>query len=150
MGSRACSPQASDPLRTGLSARLILERSPATFHNLREIPLHRLTVGCKNDSVSHLTSSALVDRTARGVQEASGEYLDMVQERMRKNLDGVNALVRCRSLPEFLRAQGTLFRVNMELTLTNSRRLAEISARFADNATRTAAAQVEQNVTRVA
>jgi hypothetical protein len=74
----------------------------------------------------------------------------MVQERIRKNLDGVNALVRCRTLPELLRAQGTLFRDNMELTLTNSRRLAEISARFADNATRTAAAQVEQNVTRVA
>jgi hypothetical protein len=87
---------------------------------------------------------------ARNVQEVSSECLDMVQERMRKNLDGVNALVRCRTLPELLRAQGTLFRDNMELTLTNSRRLAEISARFADNATRTAAAQVEQNVTRVA
>jgi hypothetical protein len=87
---------------------------------------------------------------AREVQEVSSECLDMMQERMRKNLDGVNALMRCRTLPEFLRAQGTLWRDNMELTLTNSRRLAEISARFADNATRTAAAQVEQNVTRVA
>ena len=50
-----------------------------------------------------------------------------------------------RTLPEFLHAQSTLWRDNMELTLTNSRRLAEISARFADNATRTAAAQVERH-----
>ena len=45
-------------------------------------------------------SSALL---ARGLQDVSGECLEMVQERLQKNLDGVNALVRCRTLPEFLR-----------------------------------------------
>jgi hypothetical protein len=85
---------------------------------------------------------------AREVQDASSECLDMVQERMRKNVDGVNALVRSRTLPEFLHAQSTLWRDNMELTLTNSRRLAEISARFADNAARTAATQLERNANR--
>lgn len=82
---------------------------------------------------------------AREVQDASSECLDMVQERIRKNVDGMNALARCRTLPEFLRVQGVLWRDNMELTLTNSRRLAEISARLADNATRTAATQLERN-----
>jgi hypothetical protein len=86
----------------------------------------------------------------RGIQEASGAYLEMVQERMQKNLDGVNALVRCRTLSEFLAAQGTLLQDNVELTLTNSRRMAEILARLADNATRNITAQAEHNTNRAA
>jgi hypothetical protein len=81
----------------------------------------------------------------RGMQEASGAYLTMVQERMRTNLDGVNALVSCRTFPELLRAQSSLFRSNMELTLANSRRLAELTTRFTGSATRTGAAQTERN-----
>src|SRR4028119_508892 len=87
------------------------------------------------------TSTALT----RGMQEASGEYLDMVQERLRTNLEGVNALVSCRTLPDLLQAQGSLFRSNMELTLANSRRLAELSARVAGSATVAVAAQAERN-----
>jgi hypothetical protein len=86
----------------------------------------------------------------RGIQEASGAYLEMVQERMQKNLDGVNALVRCRTLSEFLAAQGMLLQDNVELTLTNSRRMAEILARLADNATRNITAQAEHNTNRAA
>jgi hypothetical protein len=81
---------------------------------------------------------------AREVQEASGECLEMVQERVQKNLDGMNALVRCKSLPEFLEAQSSLFRDNLELTLTNSRRIAELSARVTDTAARTATAETNR------
>jgi hypothetical protein len=84
------------------------------------------------------------------MQEASGEYLDMVQERMRTNLDGVNALVSCRTFPELLQAQGSLLRSNMELTLANSRRLAELSTRFAGGATDPVAAQAERITPRAA
>jgi hypothetical protein len=69
---------------------------------------------------------------------------------MRTNLDGVNALVSCRTLPELLQAQGSLFRSNMELTLVNSRRLAELSTRFAGGATGAVVTQVEQNTPRAA
>jgi hypothetical protein len=92
-------------------------------------------------------SSAIL---ARGLQEASGECLEMVQERVQKNLDGVNALARCRTLPEFLAAQSSLIRDNFELTLTNSRRIAELSARVADTATRTASAEANRNANRAA
>src|SRR5918993_1322338 len=92
------------------------------------------------------TSAAL----ARGLQDASGECFEMVHERVQANLDGVHALVRCRTLPELLQAQGSLFRSNLELTLTNSRRVAEISTRFVDNATRTVTAQAERSFTRAA
>jgi hypothetical protein len=87
---------------------------------------------------------------ARGMQDASGECLDMVQVRVQTNLDGMNALVRCRTLPELLAAQGSLFRSNMELTLANSRRLAELSTRFTDSATRTVTVQAERTTNRAA
>jgi hypothetical protein len=81
---------------------------------------------------------------ARGLQEASGECLEMVQERVQKNLDGVNALVRCRSLPEFLTVQSSLLRDNLELTLTNSRRIAEFSTRVAETAARATTAEANR------
>ena len=87
---------------------------------------------------------------ARGLQDASGECFEMVREGVQTNLDGVNALVRCRTLPELLQAQGSLFRSNLELTLTNSRRVAEISTRFVENATRTVSAQAKRSITRAA
>jgi hypothetical protein len=57
----------------------------------------------------------------------------------------MHALVRCRTLPEFLQTQGSLIRSNIELTLANSRRLAELSGRFTETATRTIATQAERS-----
>jgi hypothetical protein len=87
---------------------------------------------------------------ARGVQDVSGECLEMVQARLQKNLDGVNALVRCRTLPAFLAAQRSLFRGNLELTLDNSRRIAELSARVTSNLTRTGTAETGRSANRTA
>jgi phage-related minor tail protein len=92
-------------------------------------------------------SSALL---ARGVQNVSGECLDMVQARLQKNLDGLNALVRCRTLPEFLAAQRSLFRENLELTLDNSRRIAELSAQVASNLARAGTAETGRSADRAA
>lgn len=78
---------------------------------------------------------------ARGMQDVSSECLSMVQERMQKNLDGINAVVRSRTLPELMAAQGLLFRENLELTISNSRRIVELSTRIADTTTRTATAR---------
>jgi phasin family protein len=87
---------------------------------------------------------------AQGVQEVSAECLEMVQQRVQKNLEGLDELFRCRTLPELLAAQGSLFRSNMELTLTNSRRLAEISTHIVGSATRTVTAHAERNTIRAA
>jgi hypothetical protein len=87
---------------------------------------------------------------ARGLQDASDQYLDMVQARLKTNLEGMDALTRCRTPTEFLAAQGALMRSHMELTLANGRRMAEISARLAGQATRTIAAETERSGTRAA
>jgi hypothetical protein len=103
---------------------------------------------CATQNLQAVTRSSAI--VAQGFQEASGDCLEMVQERVQKNLDGMNALVRCRTLPEFLEAQSLLFRDNLELTLTNSRRIAELSARIAETAARTATAETDRSANRAA
>jgi phasin family protein len=87
---------------------------------------------------------------AREIQEISGECLEMVQDRVQKNLDGMNALVRCRTLPEFLTVQSSFLRDNLELTLSNSRRIAELATRVTDHATWTATVRMERSASRAA
>ncbi len=53
-------------------------------------------------------------------------------------------------LPEFMAAQSSLFRDNLELTLANSRRIAELSAQVAGTATRTATSETSRSATRAA
>jgi hypothetical protein len=108
---------------------------------------HQLAERATQNLQAITQSSALL---ARGVQDVSGECLEMVQARLQKNLDGLNALVRCRTLPKFLAAQRSLFQDNLELTLDNSRRIAELSARVASNVTRTSATEIGRSVNRAA
>jgi phasin family protein len=80
---------------------------------------------------------------ARGVQDVSREVFELSQKRLQTNLDGLNQLARCRSLADLVAAQGSLFRENLEQTLNNSRRLAEMTIQVVDEATRTATVQAE-------
>jgi hypothetical protein len=82
---------------------------------------------------------------ATRVQDMSQEWLEMSQNRLQKNLDGLNALVRCRSVLDFVAIQRSLARDNLELTIENSRRVAELSARMVDEAARTVQVQAKQD-----
>jgi hypothetical protein len=73
---------------------------------------------------------------ARGVQDASREWFGLVQDRLEKNLDGINELVRCRSVQDLIAVQSDLMRDNLEQAITTSRRIAQLSVRVADEATR--------------
>jgi len=53
----------------------------------------------------------------------------MTQNRLQMNVEALTALSRCRSLPEFLAAHTALVRGNVDLTLENSQRLADLSMR---------------------
>ena len=142
---------AQEVVRSGVStAAEVAQRTTVqvteVFSAARERTQHLTERAAQN--LQAVTQSSAV--LARGMQEASGECLVMVQERMQKNLEGMNALVRCRTLPEFLEAQSSLIRDNLELTLTNSRRLTELSARIADTATRRATTEPGESATRAA
>src|SRR5918911_167173 len=71
---------------------------------------------------------------AQGFQDISREWASLTQDQLQKNLDGVNALLRARSWPDLVAAQSSLARDNLELLVTNTRRLAELSIEVATEA----------------
>ena len=73
----------------------------------------------------------------RGFQDVSRTWVDLMQESLQKNLDGFNALARCRSVPDFMAVQSDLIRKNLEQTIQSTRRIAEVSTRMADEADQT-------------
>ncbi|ANY84279.1 hypothetical protein BB934_39340 (plasmid) [Microvirga ossetica] len=94
-----------------------------------------------------LTQSGTV--LARGVQDVSREWFELSQKRLLKNLDGLSSLAQCRSVPDFMAVQTSLIRDNLEQTLDNSRRMAELTQQLADEASRTVTVQAEDSLQRV-
>jgi hemerythrin-like domain-containing protein len=85
---------------------------------------------------------------ARGLQDVSREVFELSQKRLQSNLDGLNQLARCRTVADLVAAQSSLMRENLEQTIDNSRRIAELTIQVADEATRTVTAQAEQTAQR--
>ena len=83
------------------------------------------------------SSTALV----RGLQEVSRTYFEMTQHRFQKNVEAFAAFSLCRSVPEFVEAQTSLVRQNVDLTLENGQRLAQLSVQVFEEATHTAAVE---------
>jgi hypothetical protein len=73
---------------------------------------------------------------ARGAGTIALEWFGLRQERLLKNLDGMNDLLTCRSMPDLVNLQSSLVRQNVEQMIGNSQRLAQISAQVAQEATR--------------
>ncbi|QRM35516.1 phasin family protein [Microvirga sp. VF16] len=86
---------------------------------------------------------------ARGLQDASREVVDRSQKRLQRNFDGLQALARCRSVTDFVEVHSSLLRDNLEQTVENSRRIAELTIAMADEAARTVTRQVEKTAARV-
>ena len=74
--------------------------------------------------------------------------VDRSQKRLQRNLDGLQALARCRSMTDIVEVQSSLLRDNLEQTVENSRRIAELTIQMADEATRTVTVQAEKTAQR--
>jgi phasin family protein len=72
----------------------------------------------------------------RGAQEVSHEVLGLVQDRMTKNIDGLNRLAGVRSVQDFIAVQSDLVRDNLQQVIDTNKRVAEVSVRIADEAAR--------------
>jgi phasin family protein len=95
------------------------------------------------------TGLSTASELARGVQDVSREWFELSQKRLQMNLDGLRSLAQCRSVPDFMAVQTSLIRDNLEQTLDNSRRMAELTRQLADEASRIVTAQSEKSLQRV-
>jgi hypothetical protein len=98
------------------------------------------------DSMAAVTQASTA--MSRGLLNVSRELMTLAQERIQRNLDAFAALSRCRSVQEFGALQSELFRDNLQYTLESTRRLAEVSARLATDATDTMARQSKTSAQR--
>jgi phasin family protein len=81
----------------------------------------------------------------RGFQEVSQELLAVAQDRLRKNSGSLSRIAQCRSVQDFVAVQSELIRDNLEQLLDATRRVAEVSLRSAEEATKTIEAEDRKN-----
>jgi phasin family protein len=82
---------------------------------------------------------------AKGAQEISREWFQLMQERLAKNLDAMSRLASCRSLHDFVAVQSDIARDRLGHTIESSRRIAEVSVRVANEAAQVIQSQAGRN-----
>jgi hypothetical protein len=81
---------------------------------------------------------------ADGFQSIWREWMGLAQEVASRNAEGVNALLRSRTIPDFYATQSSMLKDNVELVLSRSVKVSEMSARTANDAVRKLTARGEE------
>jgi phasin family protein len=77
----------------------------------------------------------------KGAQDVSREWFGLAQERLTRTIDDLNRLARSRSVHDFVAVQSDLVRDSLQQAIETNRRVAELSARVAEDAARRIQAQ---------
>ncbi len=125
--AQAVADQVEDELANLSDAKQVEPRDPVGMS-----PEGRRSLDGVEDVVRLGTDSART--VASSVQDLSQECLRMSQKRLQANLDGWSKLAQCRSLQDLTRTQASLIQDNLELTVHNSLRLADIAVQLAEKA----------------
>ena len=73
----------------------------------------------------------------RGAETIALEWFALRQERLLRNLDAMNDLLQCRSVPDIVSVQSTLICENVDRMIESSRNVAQLTAHVTQQATRT-------------
>src|SRR3954468_371980 len=84
----------------------------------------------------------------RGFQDVSQELFGLAQERLRTNAEALKRIAECRSVQDLVTVQTELVRDNLQQLLDATRRVAQVSLRSVEEATRTMEAEDTKNTHR--
>jgi hypothetical protein len=73
---------------------------------------------------------------AHGIQNISTEWFGFVRKQVEQNVGTLDALMRCRTPQEFMAVQSDLVRGSLNDLIQSTRKIAEVSVRMTDEATR--------------
>jgi hypothetical protein len=139
-----------DAVETGLGAFSELTRRSTGQSLLAVGRPDGVALGLSEEAAHNLRAVAQSSTVlVHGLQEISREVADRGQKRLQRNLDGMHALTRCRSMTDLVEVQSSLLRDNLEQTVENSRRIAELTIQMTDEATRPVTVQTEKAAERV-
>jgi hypothetical protein len=82
---------------------------------------------------------------ARGYQDVVREWLNFTQSRLDENLDRLNALTTCRSIPDLVAQQSDLLRENLEEIIDKGQQIMQHSTDVTREAARTITAQARSS-----
>jgi hypothetical protein len=150
-----------DAARTGMqearqtmqAAQDTLQRQVGTVSDLAHRSTAQILQAFDDSSEQRQNLAAMSEAgnvLARGLQDISGEWFDLVRDRLLKNLDGFGALARCRSLQDVMTIQSELLKANLQHTVDSTRKLSELSVRVTNEATQTMARRMEATQRRAA
>ena len=81
----------------------------------------------------------------RGFQQVSHEVFELAQERLKRNTEALTRIAQCRTVQDLVAVQSGLVRDNLQQLLDATRRVAEVSLRSAEEATKTIEAEDRKN-----